>query len=44
MDADKSATILIVDDEPDNLQEIEDVFHHSRRNYKILKSPNGKKA
>ncbi len=34
-------SILIVDDEPDNLQAIADVFRRSNLNYRILRSPDG---
>jgi len=40
----KDITILIVDDEPDNLQNLVDAFHASNLNYRILKAINGRDA
>jgi len=36
--------ILIVDDQPENLQIIADIFTKSKLNYKIIQAPNGKIA
>lgn len=44
MRPDQAITILIVDDEPDNLQAIVDAFRASNRNYSILRAPNGQVA
>lgn len=44
MNLNQNATILIVDDEPENLQAIEDSFIKAGLTYTILKAPNGKIA
>lgn len=40
----QSATVLIIDDQPDNLQTIEDIFAQANLSYRIMKSPEGNTA